>query len=693
MSVHRDFMNRSGKSMSIVYQLCTYLVISLFFSSAVLADGNEELQQLKSMSLENLMKITVFSASKKSEQLSDVAAAMYVITREDIRRSGARTLPDLLRGVPGLTVANMDSHTWAVSSRGFTGLFSNKLLVLMDGRTLYTPLYSGVYWDMQDTLLEDIERIEIIRGPGATIWGANAVNGVINIITRKAEDTGGVFLSAGGGSLDKSLLNARFGKAGEQLSYRVYAKNLNRDNFEAHEGTGGHPDDWQTRKAGFRIDWTTSSTGQLTFQGDIYTGKSDQLMTLGSDTNFQTDVDYSGGNLQLQLQKQLNGGSELNIQAYMDRTLRDDGFLDQSQTIWDLSFNHHFSFLGNQEIIWGGGYRYITDQTSGNLENTWDPASDSNTIFNMFLQDDFSMLDHKLHLLLGSKFEHNDYTGCEIQPTARIIWTPDTQNSFWAAISRAVRTPSRTDRDLTSTGIMTTATTITIDTPGGPVTVPALTSVNVYGDKNFAAEELLAYELGYRSQLNTDVSLDIALFYNDYKELRTQEPGTPVIDSTAIPVEIIVPVSLGNNMSGESFGAEVVANWQASDIWRLRGSYSWINIQLHHHGTSGDLIGETDENTTPEHQASLNSYVDLPHNLEWDTTLFYFSRFYINPEYPVPAHLRCDMRLGWNPTPVWELSVKVENLFDDQHQEFFDNLGLITSEVPRNWYAEIKYRF
>lgn len=689
-------MNGSRKSAAILkrrYQFFICLLISLLFIPTAFAAGDENLQQLKTMSLENLMNITVFSASKKSEQLSGVAAAMYVITREDIRRSGARTLPDLLRGVPGLTVANMDAHSWAITSRGFNGLFANKLLVLMDGRTLYTPLYSGVYWDMQDTLLEDIERIEIIRGPGATIWGANAVNGVINIITRKAEDTGGVFLSAGGGSLDKSLLNGRFGKAGDKLSYRVYAKRLDRDNFESHEGGGEHPDSWQNEKAGFRVDWAANNSDQFSFQGDLYQGKSDQLMTLGSGTNFQSDIDYSGGNIQFQWDKQLTEESAWNIQAYLDRSLREDGFLDQSRTTWDISFSHHFKFLKNQGINWGGGYRYTTDHTSESPVSSWDPASASDKIYNLFVQDDIALLNDKLHLLVGSKLEHNDYTGYEIQPTARMIWTPDAQNSFWGAVSRAVRTPSRTDSDLTSQGLMETATTVIVNTPYGPMEVPAITSVSVYSNSKFKSEELLAYEIGYRSQLHDDFSLDVALFYNDYKKLRTQEPGAPIVNPLVMPVEIVIPVTAGNNMSGETFGAELTANWQASDIWRLAGSYSWLKTQLHHHGSNGDLIGEDDENTTPELQASLRSYVDLPYDLEWDTSLFYSSKSYLRSSSPVSAHLRCDMRLGWNPTPDWELSLKVENLFDDQHREYFNSLGLITSDVPRNWYAEVKYYF
>ena len=674
-------------------KIWVYLLISLFLIPPVFAAEDGNLQQLKSMSLENLMQITVFSAAKKSEQLSGVAAAMYVINREDIRRSGARTLPDLLRGVPGLTVANVDAHSWAITSRGFNGLFANKLLILMDGRTLYTPLYSGVYWDMQDTLLEDIERIEIIRGPGATIWGANAVNGVINIITRNTEDTDGVFVSAGGGSLDKSLLNARFGKAGEKLSYRIYAKRLDRDNFESHNKSGEHPDSWKNEKTGFRADWAANNDNQLSFQGDLYQGKSDQLMTYGSGTNFQSDVDYSGGNIQFQWDKQLSEESAWNIQTYLDRSLRDDGFLDQSRTTWDVSFSHHFKFLEFQEINWGGGYRYTTDRTSGSPVNSWDPASSSDEIYNLFIQDDFSMLNDKLHLLLGSKFEHNDYTGYEIQPTARLIWTPDARNSFWGAVSRAVRTPSRTDTDLTSQGIMRTATTVPVDTPIGPVLVPAISSVSVYGDSDFKSEELIAYEIGYRSQLHENFSLDIALFYNEYKKLRTQEPGDPIIDASVMPIEIVVPVNAGNNMSGETFGAELVANWQVDTNLRLTGTYSWLKMQLHHHGDNGDLIGEADENVTPEHQASLRSYIDLPYDLEWDTGLFYSSQSYFNKENKVPAHLRCDMRLGWIPSPAWELSLKVENLFDDQHPEYFDNLGLVASDYPRNWYAEVKYYF
>lgn len=660
------------------------LLVFLLLVPTARASEEDQLEQLKAMTLENLMQVTVFSASKKQEQLAGVSAAMHVITREDIRRSGARTLPDLLRGVPGLSVANMDAHTWAISSRGFNGLFANKLLVLMDGRTLYTPLYSGVYWDMQDTLLADIARIEIIRGPGATIWGANAVNGVINIITRKADDTPGVYLSAGAGTIDKASVNARYGHAGQHLSYRLYAKHLARDNFKSHDNGGEHPDQWTNQKAGFRMDWAGLNDRNLSVQGDIYKGRSDQLMTLGSGFDFETDVELSGGNLQLQWEQPLSSRSSWSLQTYLDRSLRKDGFLDQSRTTYDIAFNHNIEDLGNQDIVWGGGYRYTTDNTSAGIASAMEPRSRSTEVINLFLQDDIALLDEKLHLIIGSKMEHNDYTGYELQPTARMVWAPTARQSLWAAVSRAVRTPSRADSDLAAT-IAQTSTTVNV----GPITLPATMQMNVTGNPNFESEELTAYELGYRTQPTKDFSVDIALFYNDFKNLRTQDAESPTIDSSD-PGNILieVPVAIANNMKGEAFGLEVAANWQVTQHWRLAGSYSWLETYLHHTDPAGDPIGENAEDETPQHQASLRSYFDLPHDFEIDTSLFYFSSFY-----KVPEHIRCDIRLGWNPSSPWEVSVKVENLFDNQHREFFDSLGLVTGDVPRNVYAELKYTF
>lgn len=673
------------KTFNFISFIMANLVIVLLMVPSVRAADIDQLEQLKAMTLENLMQVTVFSASKKQEQLSGVSAAMSVITQEDIRRSGARTLPDLLRGVPGLSVANMDAHTWAISSRGFNGLFANKLLVLMDGRTLYTPLYSGVYWDMQDTLLKDIERIEIIRGPGATIWGANAVNGVVNIITKKAEDTAGTFLSAGAGSLDKSSVNARFGHAGQQLSYRLYAKHLDRNNFESHdEKSGEHTDQWDNQKAGFRLDWDGQNNRSLSIQGDIFKGRSDQIMTLGDSVDFETDVKLSGGNLQLLWEQPLSASSSWSLQSYIDRSHRKDGFLNQSRTTYDIAFNHYIEKLDHHNIVWGGGYRYTTDKTTAGIASEMRPSSQNAEVVNLFLQDDIAFLDDKLHLIIGSKMEHNDYTGYEIQPTLRMVWAPTERQSLWGAVSRAVRTPSRADNDLSAT-IAQIASTVNL----GPITFPATMRMNVTGNPNFKSEELIAYELGYRTQPSKDFSVDVALFYNDFKNLRTQDASTPSIDSSN-PSNILIdiPVFIANNMTGEAFGLEIAATWQVTRHWRLAGSYSWLEAFLHHTEAEGDPIGENAEDETPQHQASLRSYYDLPFDFELDTNLFYFSSFY-----KVPAHLRCDIRLGWNPVSPWEISIKVENLFDDQHREFFDSLGLVTGDVPRNVFAELKYTF
>lgn len=655
--------------------------------SPAAATQSEELEQLKAMSLENLMQVTVFSASKKSEQLASVSAAMEVITQEEIRRSGARTLPDLLRSVPGLHVANIDAHTWAISSRGFNGLFSNKLLVLLDGRTLYTPLYSGVYWDMQDTLLSDIERIEIIRGPGATIWGANAVNGVINIITCKADENPGGSVAIGAGSLDKSSFSARYGQAGNQLSYRIYAKHLERDNFEAKNG-GEHPDAWDNQKAGFRLDWEGRDDRRLSLQGDFYQGDAEQQMTLGGDTRFDVDVELSGGSLQLLWEQSLTSDSSWSLQSYVDRSLRDDGFLDQSRTTFDISFNYYLNGFADQEIVWGGGYRYTSDDTSPGIASAMDPDERSTELINLFFQDDWTLIDETLHLIAGSKFEHNDYTGYEVQPTLRMVWTPTAKQSFWGAVSRAVRTPSRADSDLSAT-IYQTTSTYTVNTPFGPMDVPATVNMNVTGNPDFESEELIAYEIGYRAQPADDFSIDLALFFNDFSKLRTQEGSTPIPDlSDPANIQLNIPVSIENNMKGETYGFEMSAKWQVTGNWRLAGSYSWLEIFLHHEAPGGDPIGEDAEEESPQHQASLRSYLDLPHNFELDTSLYYYSSFHKTPE-----HYRCDIRLGWNPSSTWEASIKVENLFDDRHREFFNNLGLVAGEVPRNVFAEIKYHF
>lgn len=648
------------------------------------ADDHARLNQLKSMSLENLMDVTVYSAGHKNQLLADVASAMYVITQEDIRRSGARTLADLLRGVPGLHVANIDGHTWAVSARGFNGVFSNKLLVMIDGRSIYTPLYSGVYWDSQDTLLHDIDRIEIIRGPGATIWGANAVNGVINIITQAASKQAASYLSAGVGSTDKNSQEIRFGRTDDQWAYRIYGKRLERDNFDHYdEGNEEAYDNWHNRQAGFRIDWAPRSKVKATLQGDMYTVKARQLLTydIVNLPLIYEDIRSRGGNLMATMEYEESSFSQWTLKSYIDRFLRKDGYFDQSRTTIDLRLHNQRELGNSHEIVWGGEFRYSTDHLTTSNEATFsiDPDSTSEELYSLFVQDEWRIAANSLKIISGSKVEHNDYTGYEVQPSLRLLWNPTATRSYWVAVSRAVRTPSRTENGLTAT---VNVPDQSISTPYGPMTVP--TYVRLTPDKQGHSEDLIAYELGFRAQLTAEISLDTATFFNDYNEIRATS-----VDSYSYNDGILtVPAQFNYETEGYSYGVEISLIWQVIPDWRLNLSYSWLKLDLDQPDNMLDLFFENLKESTPEHQASLNSRIDLPFDLELDTTLYYFSHMY-----DTPAHLRTDIRLGWLPDDQWEISIKGENIFDSEYREYDPNFGVIASQVPRSWFAQVKYYF
>ncbi len=662
--------------------LALLLVFHLGRAVDCLAANDEDLSYLKQLSLENLLDIEISSVSKKTEKLSDAAAAIYVITQEDIRRSGSRNLPEVLRMVPGLHVAQIDAHTWAITARGFNGLFANKLLVLIDGRSVYTPLFSGVYWDVQDTLLEDIERIEVIRGPGATIWGANAVNGVINIITKRADETQGWLLQTGTGNIDKATGNLRYGgKIGDHASFRIYGKYLDRDNLlddEGHEAQNG----WDSARGGFRLDWQARETDQLTLQGDIYDSDGEQELFFESlaDTfpnGLAASVDASGGNLLARWQRRFSIDSSLTVQGYYDRTERRDAFLDERRDTWDLDVSHRFAPAANQEMVWGVGYRFTRDETDPGLSSAMVPDDRRDQIFSLFVQDDLAFFNDRLHLIFGSKLEHNDYTGWEVQPSARLLWAPDARHTLWAAVSRAVRSPSRSEHDLQAFSGVTVS--------GMP---PTVTIRKVMGDNDFDSEELVAYELGYRTQPHRDLAFDIALFYNDYRRLRTLVTGTPI---AAGPGTIILPLEFSNRMEGETYGLEAVANIQLRTWWRLAAGYTWFNIALHADDEVIEATGEVTEGNDPEHQFSLRSYMNLPGDLALDTALFYCDSLHGGD---LPAYYRLDVRLGWRPLQALEISLKVENLLDDKHPEFEETIFYTRpGQVPRSVYGEITWKF
>ena len=606
---------------------------------------------LKKLSLEQLMDLEVTSVSKRPEKLSETASAIQVITGDDIRRAGATSLPEALRLASNLEVAQVDSRTWAISARGFNNTSANKLLVLQDGRTLYSPLHASVFWDAQDTLLADLDRIEVISGPGATQWGANAVNGVINLTTKSAKDTPGLLVEGGGGGdALRSSTGVRYGGAlAPGLHYRVYGKYFDRDRTNFLGGRSG-ANDWHMAQGGLRVDWDAAAGQLLTLQGDAYTGRIGQP-TAG-------DVGVSGSNVLGRWTRTLSEKSSLSLQSYIDRTHRRiPGTFAEDVDTYDLDFQHRVAPAEGHDAIWGASYRLIDDQQHNDYPIlAFLPAHVKRASFGVFVQDEIALVPDRLHLTLGTKLEHNFYTGFEHQPSARVAWFPRKEQTVWAAVSRAVRTPSRIDGEFFS--------------PRDP---PFTT---LRGNPNFVSEELLAYELGWRVLPAPPLALALATFYHDYDKLRTSERVNP-----AAPV----PIFLANNQAGSSVGAELTADWRATDAWRLRAGYSQLHLRLHNvPGSTAAAPTDTD----PEHQLSLRSSLDLPGHVEFDATYRLVARL---GSVRLPAYDELGVRVGWSPRPALELSLVGQNLLHDRHGEF--NAAATRQLIERSIYGKATWRF
>jgi iron complex outermembrane receptor protein len=577
---------------------------------------------LKKMSLEQLMAIEVSSVSRRPERLSETASAIQVITRDDIRRSGATRLPEALRLATNLEVDQLDASQWAISARGFNSPLANKLLVLIDGRTVYSPLFAGVFWDQQDVLLEDIEQIEVISGPGATVWGANAVNGVINISTRPAKDTQGLRAVGGGGTELHGLAAARYGSAiGSKAHVRVYGKYWDRDGTALPSGQDV-PNDWTLGQGGLRLDWDASPADAITLQGDLYGDRSDLTAT--------DDVVARGRNVTGRWSHRLSDLSDLQVQVFVDRVHRKvPGAYDDVLNTYDVDAQHRIALGRRHDVVWGVGYRLVEDDFGpGGL--VFDPQRVSLRTFSGFAQDEIALRD-RLHLTLGAKLEHNDYTDFEFQPSVRLAWRATDRQTLWSAVSRAVRTPSRFDRDV-------------VGLPG----------------EDFQSEELLAYELGYRAQPAERLSLSVAAFYNDYDNLRTREIAT-----SPGPV----PVRLGNGQEGESYGVELLVRYRPTDWWQLQVGHTELRVEIRPKPGSTDRTFGAAEAADSKHRLSLRSSLDLPGHLELDAGYRYVSRI-TNPNVRTPGYSELDLRLGWTAIPRLELSIVGQNLLHDQHPEF-----------------------
>ncbi len=646
-----------------------------------LADQPDEAgaSELKSLSLEQLMNVEVTSVSKKPEKLMETPAAVYVITSEDIHRSGVRSIPEALRMAPGMEVARVDSNKWAIGTRGFTSRLSRSMLALMDGRSLYTPLFAGVYWEVQDTLLEDIDRIEVIRGPGGTLWGANAVNGVINIVTKNAKDTQGVRVSGGGGSEELGFGSVRYGgKLGEATSYRIYGKYFTRD--AGFSRNAPNFDGWDMGRAGFRTDTDLGVNDSVTVQGDLYEGTTGQRATMLTtltrpfQERVQKDSDLSGGNLLGRWKHQTSEDSEFTLQAYYDQTFRRETALRDQQNTYDVDFQHRFRLPLRQEMVWGLGYRLAANDTGGGgLTIRFVPASRDLQLFSGFVQDEVVLVEDLLRLTIGSKLEHNDFSGFEIQPSARLLWTPATRHFVWVSFTRAVRTPSRIERDFGATVVLE---------PQTP------TFAELIGDGGFEPEKVHAFELGYRIEPFEWLFVDVASFYSRYLDLLSLEPGAPSRASN--PDRVVVPFLIRNRLDGEIYGAELSTNATIFDWWRAGATYSFLELSLEKESGSQDpSTVESTEGSSPHHQVALRSMMDLPGRTEFDGWVRYVDNL---PAQKVGSYVTLDLRLGWHPTDAFEVSVVGQNLAQNHHPEFGGGAAGIV-EVERSVYGRATWRW
>lgn len=640
---------------------------------------------LTELTLEQLMNIEITSASKKAEPLWESAAAVFVISGEDIRRTGVKSIPEALRLAPGLQVAQFGANRWAISARGFNATFSNKLLVLIDGRSVYTPLFAGVFWDVQDTLLEDIDRIEVIRGPGGTLWGANAVNGVINVITKQARSTQGGYLEVGGGSEERGFVGTRYGgRVGDNLFYRGYFKYANRDNLVTATGREGI-DDWRTYRGGFRLDWEPSTRDTLTVQGDLYKGDFGQTLTSPSllppfSTSANGRDDFAGGNLLTRWKHKTTDRRETSLQFYYDRTHRDELLFREMRDTVDLEFQYRFPIGARHDLIWGMGTRVTIDNIDNSPSLVFTPTRRTDHLVSGFIQDQIVLIHDRLTLTLGSKFEHNSFSGFEAQPNARLVYSPNAWNRVWTAVSRAVRTPARFERDVRTN-------VAAFPSPVGPTTL-----VQTAGNSDFTSEELLAFELGYRVQPVEWLTVDLAGFYTINDNLRTSEPGSPTLAMSASPPHIVQPFLFDNRMSGNTYGVEIASTWHPVNFWRLHLNYSYLKIELHPDATSVEKT--QDQRRSPRHQVQVRSLVDLPWHLQFDASAFFVDRL-PKLEPTVPSYVRLDLRLGWRPTQAFDLSVVGQNLLDNRHPEWGSIFGVPVRplEVQRSAYVQASWRF
>lgn len=643
--------------------------------------GNEFLE----LDIAQLMNITVTSVAKRDQRLADAPAAVFVITQEDIRRSGVTSIADALSMAPGIQVSQISASKWSISSRGFAGFTSNKLLVLMDGRSVYSPAYSGVFWDAQNTLLEDIDRIEVIRGPGGTLWGANAVNGVINIITKKAQDTqGGLARASFGGEGSMSAAGRYGGKISETTFARFY---VSYDDFAANrllatEADGN--DSWQPKQTGFRMDGRPDGKREWTLQGDLYNNEGDQWVmpywtsTSAYPASLDDQWDAKGGNLLGRWRQELGADQALTFKAYYDYNKRSDAVFNLEFNTIDLDLQYESKLGQRQNLTMGAGYRSIKGEFDETYLVSLPDRDDS--VYSAFLQDEINLVADRLWLTLGSKYEHNDYTGNEWQPSAKLLWKPEAKHSLWGSVSRAVRTPSIVEQY---------GRVLMVRYPAGPY----VGNLSFVGNPDFDAEIVNVYELGHRWQATGNLSLDLTLFYNDYDEIYAVIPNISGVDIEGV---------VDNAQSGNGQGFELAADWKVRPWLSFALAYSYLETDL---TADAAKLGSQVNNdwvskSAPKNQVSLRSSIALAEDWRLNLWLRYVDRIYCRDSMnfyqtavAIDDYVVLNANLMWTPTKELEFMLAGQNLTDSGQVRYLSEYQTPATETERVVFGKVTWRF
>ena len=667
-------------------------LLACFATSTATADESNSFD----LSLQELLNVEVTSVSKQKQPLSNSPAAIYVITSEHIRNSGATSIPQVLRDVPGLHVGQIDSQKWAISSRGFNGRYNNKLLVLMDGRTLYSPIFSGVYWEVQDTLMADIERIEVIRGPSAAMWGANAVNGVINIITKHSADTSGGYAELGTGDYEQGFAGFRYGSTlSDNATSRVYVKGHSRDSLECNSqdldsglaeqlATVDKDNDWMHLQVGGRVDMELDTGTSLMLSSDVYRTEMQQTSYYPSlvgpsyrDFN-SNDISSDGFNLLSKLTKALSPTSQYNLQAYYDYAKRDDDWYGFSSETVDVDFQHQLLVGQNHNIIWGLGYRFIQDDfDQSTIIVSSESESTRTNLWSAFIRDEITLVDDELWLTLASRFEHYDYTGFEVQPNARLMWQLNKKNNLWASVARAIRTPSRIENNLS------------VNSQIIPPSVQSpLVSIWVAGNEDYKSEVIISYEVGYRFTPAKKWSFDSTIFYNDYDQLRNAPAGAT--DFSTFPNYISQYLTFSNDLDGYNYGFELSSQWAATDTIQFKVNYSFTQNEFG--------VSQSQNTDAPEHMISTMMDWSISDNVDFNLVWRVIDEAYVLnindlSTKEIDSYSGVDLGLHWKVKPDVMLSAFGKNLLHPANLEFEGESYQLPYRVGPSYYIKATLTF